>query len=93
MAGEIDMNRALLPTALEDMINGETFSWERYALMSAGSTGNILKPLLPDMLGEAFILEHLNPRNSRQNKMRATQEHSMVIESRKLLVFFVQGCG
>lgn len=88
MAGEFDMNSAFLPTALEDMINGETFSWERYALMSAGSTGDILKPLLPDVLGEAFVLEHLNPRNSRQTTKCERLRNIAWLLNRENLSFF-----
>lgn len=70
MAGEIDLGaeNVPLPTALEDMLNAESFSFERYGLMSAGSTDRLLKPLVPDILGEAFVLEHLKPANPRQTR-------------------------
>jgi hypothetical protein len=68
MAGDIDTESVSLPTEIEEMIKNESFSPERYPLMAAGSTNTVLKPLEPDILGEAFVLELLRPKNSRQTE-------------------------
>jgi hypothetical protein len=69
MAGDIDTESAFLPREIREMIKDEDFSPGRYRLISAGSTNTILRPLEPDIIGEMFVLEHLNPENSRRDQI------------------------
>ena len=72
------------PEEIREMIKDADFSQRHYRLISPGSTNTILRPLEPDIIGEMFVLEHLNPENSRREQIITM---AWVLNSEKMTFF------
>ena len=88
MAGDIDLASAPLPREIREMIKDADFSQRHYRLISPGSTNTILRPLETDIIGEMFVLEHLNPENSRREQIITM---AWVLNSEKMTFFLRTG--
>jgi hypothetical protein len=88
MAGDIDRGSASLPRKIGEMIDPKlNFSPRRYRLMSPGSTNTILRPLEPDIIGELFVLEHLNSENPRRDQIKTM---AWVLNREKTTLFLLR---
>jgi tetratricopeptide (TPR) repeat protein len=67
MCGGIDITLDL-PGTIELKLAQSTFSFDRFSTISGQSSYARLGPLLPDIVGEIFVLTHLRPKSARDGK-------------------------